>query len=125
MSPHPEADALGRFRATLYATGLGHRKDSLFETLDAVLTATAPGTLARLSLAPGFRRGWASVPDALAAGTVHLDPVGVLAGGEDQWGGAFPKPRGSWALPLDFPRRPPPTPSAPTAPPTATSLAIH
>src|SRR5262245_18766048 len=78
MSPHPEADALGRFRATRYATRLGHRKDRLFETLDAVLTATAPGTLARLSLAPGFRRSWASVPDALAAGTVHLDPVRAL-----------------------------------------------
>ena len=54
MSPHPEADALGRFRATRYATGLGHRNDRLFETLDAVRTATAPGTLARLRLAPGF-----------------------------------------------------------------------
>jgi hypothetical protein len=75
MSPHPEADALPRFRAALYATGLGRRKDSRFETLDAVLTGVGPRTLARLSLAPAFRRGWASVPDALAAGEVHPDAV--------------------------------------------------
>jgi len=78
MSPHPEADALARFRAALYATGLGRRKDSLFETLDAVLTGGGPRTLARLSLAPAFRRGWASVPDALAAGEVHPDAVRAL-----------------------------------------------
>src|SRR5688500_13749203 len=78
MSPHPEADALPRFRAALYATGLGRRKDSLFELLDAVLTGGGPQTLARLSLAPAFRRGWASVPDALAAGEVHPDVVRAL-----------------------------------------------
>jgi len=53
------------------------------------LTADGPATLARLSLAPGFRRRWASVSDALATGEVHLDiarrrlvgalPVGPLA----------------------------------------------
>ena len=75
MSPPPDADALTRFRAALYATGLGRRKDSLFETLDAVLTAAGPETLARLSLAPGFRRGWASVADALAEGQVDLPAV--------------------------------------------------
>jgi len=78
MSPHPEADTLAHFRAALYATGLGHRKDSLFETIDAVLTATSPETLARLSLASGFRRGWASVPDGLASGQVHTDVVRAL-----------------------------------------------
>src|SRR5262245_43000304 len=77
MSPPPETD-LARFRAALYATGLGHRKDSLFETLDAMLTATSPETLARLSLAPGFRRRWASVPDALSDGQVHTDVVRAL-----------------------------------------------
>ena len=51
-------NALTRFRAALYATGLGKRKDSLFDLLDAALTADGPATLARLSLAPGFRRRW-------------------------------------------------------------------
>ncbi len=78
MSPPPDTDALTRFRAALSATGLGRRKDSLFETLDAVLTAAGPETLARLSLAPGFRRGWASVADALAEGHVDLSAVRQL-----------------------------------------------
>jgi hypothetical protein len=78
MPPHPQAAVLACFRAAVYATGLGRRKDSLFETLDAVLTAPGPETLARLSLAPGFQRGWASVPDALAAGQVHADAVRAL-----------------------------------------------
>ena len=79
MSPPPDADTdLARFRAALYATGLGQRKDSLFETIDAVLTAPGPETLARLSLAPGFHRGWASVPDGLASGTLHVDAVRAL-----------------------------------------------
>jgi hypothetical protein len=175
MSPHPEADALARFRAALYATGLGRRKDSLFETIDAVLTAAGPETLARVSLAPGFRRGWASVPDALAAGQVHTDVVralllhtlpplpsrellrplwvvdastwprpeartspertychrvtagvpqtGIVAGWEDQWLVAVPEAQGSWVLPLDVARRPPPTVTTPT--PTPTGLAVR
>src|SRR5262245_39422078 len=77
MSPPPEP-ALARFRAALYATGLGHRTESRFATLDAVRTATSPETLARLSLAPGFRRGWASVPDGLASGQLHVDGVRAL-----------------------------------------------
>jgi hypothetical protein len=77
MSPPHETD-LARFRVALYATGLGRRKDSLFETVDAVLTATGPETLARLCLAPGFRRRWASVPDALADGQVRCDAVRAL-----------------------------------------------
>jgi hypothetical protein len=77
MSPPLETD-LARFRAALYATGLGHRKDSLFETIDAVLTAAGPAPLVRLSLMPGFRRGWASVPDALASGQVHVEAVRAL-----------------------------------------------
>src|SRR5207244_7998056 len=38
-------------------------------------TADGPATLARLSLAAGFRRRWPSVSDALAAGALHLDLV--------------------------------------------------
>ena len=78
MSPHPEADALARFRAALYATGLGRRKDSLFETLDAVLTATGPETLARLSLAPGFRRGGPACPTRWPPGRCTPDAVRAL-----------------------------------------------
>src|SRR5205823_12284667 len=73
MPTPPQDPTLARFRATLYATGLGKRKDSLCDLLDAVLTADGPATLARLSLAPGFRRRWSSVSDALDAGEVHLD----------------------------------------------------
>lgn len=72
-----EDTELAQFRAALYAT-LGRRKDSVFETIDAVLTAPGPETLARLSLASGFRRRWASVSDALAAGQVNLDLVRAL-----------------------------------------------
>ena len=74
QAPEQETD-LARFRATLYATALGQRKDSLCDLLDAVLTADGPATLARLSLAAGFRRRWPSVSDALAAGALHLDLV--------------------------------------------------
>jgi hypothetical protein len=78
MQPPPQDTTLARFRADLYTTALGKRKDSLCDLLDAVLTADGPRTLARLSLAPGFRRRWASVSDALAAGEVHLDVVRPL-----------------------------------------------
>jgi len=78
MSPPPEADALARFRVALYATALGQRKDSPCDLLDAVLTAGAAETLARLSLAPGFRRGRASVSDALADGTLDVDALLAL-----------------------------------------------
>jgi hypothetical protein len=75
MSPPQPDSALARFRAALYATALGKRKDSLCDLLDAVLTADGPAPLARLSLAPAFRRRWPSVSDALAAGELHVDAV--------------------------------------------------
>jgi len=62
---------LARFRAALYQT-LGLRRDALCELVDAVLTAAHPCSLARLSLAPGFRRGWASAPDALSDGSLDV-----------------------------------------------------
>src|SRR5438876_1123070 len=61
---------LERFRRELYRSGLGRRKDALFELLDAVLTAPGVSSLVRLSLAPAFRRRWPSIPDGLAEGTV-------------------------------------------------------
>ena len=70
MCLHPEALRwLAAFRQELYA-GLGHRKDSLFELLDAALTAPDRSPLVRLSLGPAFRRGWPSTCDALADGSM-------------------------------------------------------
>src|SRR2546430_15099280 len=72
MCVHPEALAvLAAFRQELYA-GLGHRQDSLFELLDAVLTAPDPSPLVRLSLGPAFRRRWPSTCDALADRPIDL-----------------------------------------------------
>ena len=51
-----------------------------------MLTGDRPRTLVQLSLAPGFRRGWASACDALADGT--LDP-GAL---RRLFAGALPEP---------------------------------
>src|SRR5712672_2147286 len=67
MHETPTGHPLEQFRRAAYQT-LGPRKDSLFELMEAALASSGPATLARLSLAPGFRRGWASAPDALAAG---------------------------------------------------------
>lgn len=78
MTRREALTALTQFRQTLYDTALGQRKDSLCDTLDAILTTPTASTLARLSRAPGFRRGWASVPDALADGTVDLDQLRPL-----------------------------------------------
>jgi hypothetical protein len=60
---------LRQFRQDLY-DDLGHRQDSLFELLDAVLTTAHRSTLVRLSLAAVFRRRWPSTCDALADGSV-------------------------------------------------------
>lgn len=53
-------------------TVLGLRRDALAELLDAVLTAAHPGSLVRSSLVSAFRRGWASVSDALADGALDV-----------------------------------------------------
>ena len=60
------------FRRVIYRHTLGQRKDSLCDLTDAILTSTGPVTLARLSLAPGFRRRWSSVSDALTAGRLDV-----------------------------------------------------
>src|SRR5215211_5488378 len=69
----PTTDAsqrLAEFRQEVYRRILGHRQDSLFEIIDALLTAAGPATLAQLSQAPSVQRRWPSFPDALAAGTL-------------------------------------------------------
>ena len=62
---------LRSFRGELYDT-LGLRQDSLFELMDAVLTAPERRTLVHLSLCPCFRRCWSSPCDALADGSVDV-----------------------------------------------------
>jgi hypothetical protein len=65
---------LRQFRQELY-DDLGLRQDSLFELVDAVLTAAGPLTLVRHSLSPYFRRQWPSTCDALADGALDLPAV--------------------------------------------------
>ena len=96
-------EALKQFRLAAYRT-LGHRKDSLFELMEAVLAAPGPATLVRLSLAAVFRRAWPSAPDALADGDVDADacrrlvqctPIEPAAGGRPVWaldGTIWPRP---------------------------------
>src|ERR671915_253619 len=50
-------ERLRHFRNALY-DNLGLRQDSLFELLDAALTAPHRSTLVRLSLTAAFRRRW-------------------------------------------------------------------
>jgi len=58
------------FREQFYASALGHRKDSLFELLEAVLCASGPEPLVRLGLVPSFQRCWSSTCDALSDGSL-------------------------------------------------------
>lgn len=67
----PEREALRAFRQQVY-TLFGCRRDALFETLDAVLSAPTLETPAHLSLAPTCQRRWGSLYDALNAGTMDL-----------------------------------------------------
>lgn len=95
---------LTRFRHRLYHEGLGLRRDAQFELLDAVLTGAGPTSLAERSLAPCFRRRWASAPDALADGTQHAAVLrrrfaraapAPAAGGRPVWavdGSSWPRP---------------------------------
>lgn len=71
MQDTDSRDSLVRFRQAVYRDVLGHRKDSLFELMEAALATSAPATLVRLSLAPPFRRRWPSASDALADGTLE------------------------------------------------------
>ena len=72
-----ELATLIRFRQELYE-GLGLRQDSLFELMDAALTAPQRSTLVRLSLTAVFRRRWPSTCDALADGSVHFGKLRTL-----------------------------------------------
>lgn len=69
MTTTAALETLGHFRQAVYQT-LGHRKDTLFELMEAVLVSPVRTTLVRLSLTPAFRRRWPSACDALADGQV-------------------------------------------------------
>jgi hypothetical protein len=64
-------ERLRHFRNKLYGS-LGLRQDSLFELMDAALTASHRSTLVRLSLTAAFRRCWPSTCDALADGSIDV-----------------------------------------------------
>lgn len=66
------ATPLARFRAELYQSVLGLRRDALCDLLDAVLVGDGATSLVRHSLAAVFRRGWASACDALADGSLAV-----------------------------------------------------
>jgi DDE superfamily endonuclease len=72
MATTPAAPPLARFRAELYQSVLGLRRDGLCELLDAVLCGDGARSLVRHSLTPCFRRGWAAICDALADGSLDL-----------------------------------------------------
>ena len=72
MATTPAAPPLARFRAELYQSVLALRRDALFEVVDAVLSGERAESLVRLSLAPVFRRAWASAPDALSDGSLDM-----------------------------------------------------
>lgn len=61
---------LATFRQALYDLTLGRRKDTLLDLVDAVLTRPGREPLVQRTLAPLFRRGWASASDGLAEGTL-------------------------------------------------------
>jgi hypothetical protein len=70
-------EGLRHFRQELY-DDLGLRQDSLFELLDAVLTAAQRSTLVRLSLSTVLRRRWPSTCDALADGSIDVSALREL-----------------------------------------------
>src|SRR5262249_62264879 len=69
-----ELEALRAFRPQV-STLLGCRRDALVELLDAVLAAPRLETPAQLRLVPSCQRGWASLYDALNAGSMELDQL--------------------------------------------------
>jgi hypothetical protein len=67
------------FRRGVYAR-FGARRDALFELLDAATVAGLVPSLAHLSLTAIHRRGWGSLYDALAAGTLDEAALRDLVG---------------------------------------------
>ncbi len=63
---------LDRFRRAVYDRVLGHRKDTMFELMEAVLVADRPANLVHLSLEAVFHHRWPSAPDALSDGSLDV-----------------------------------------------------
>jgi hypothetical protein len=78
---------LRAFREAVYRT-LGHRKDTLFELLEAAVVSPGPANLVHLSLASVFRRRWPSASDALAEGQVRPAQCRAVIQAELATGGA-------------------------------------
>jgi len=72
-------NTLRQFRAGIYDR-FGARRDALFELLDAATVAGLVPSLAYLSLTAVHRRGWGSLYDALAAGTMDVPALRDLVG---------------------------------------------
>jgi hypothetical protein len=72
-------NTLREFRAGIYAR-FGARRDALFELLDAVMVAGLVPSLVHLSLTTVHRRGWGSLYDALASGTLDVPALRTLVG---------------------------------------------
>src|SRR5688572_13217835 len=72
-------NSLRRFRAGVYGA-FGARRDALFDLLDAATVAGLVPSLAYLSLMTVHRRGWGSLYDALAAGTMDAPALREVVG---------------------------------------------
>jgi hypothetical protein len=73
----PDLEALRAFRHEVY-TMFGCRRDALFELMDSLLCAATIETPAHLSLVSTCQRGWASLYDALNAGTMDVNQLEAL-----------------------------------------------
>ena len=69
--------ALRDFRNDVYAS-FTHRRDALFDLVDALLTAGTVPSPVHLSLAPSHRRGWGSLYAALAHGRLDVAALRAL-----------------------------------------------
>jgi hypothetical protein len=72
-------NSLRGFRAGVYGA-FGARRDALFDLLDAATVAGLVPSLAHLSLTAVHRRGWGSLYDALAVGTMDALALRELVG---------------------------------------------
>ncbi len=75
--PLAALEALLAFRAAVYAA-FGHRRDALFELLDALASAGAVASPIHLSLEAVHRRGWGSCYAALNEGSLDADALEAL-----------------------------------------------
>jgi hypothetical protein len=75
--PAHDLECLRAFRTALHAC-FNRRADALFELVDALLTAGPVTSLPHLSLQAAHRRGWGSLYDALAEGSLDVAALRAL-----------------------------------------------